>query len=247
MTRHSAGLLLLLACSAFSLSAAELTLHYAGKTESVTVPERSPLSEAYAALHFSPDADWSSALIARTAPDQSLKAAQATLLQNLHRLELQWQDNPTLVQSVQQMVTLVSQAPVAKRIPAKLDPDWVQLRPEFDPKLEGSYTLYLTPYAFKVQLAGLAGNQILSIHEGSQLADYLADAHYQTGAEKDFVYLIAPEGQWSKMPVALWNRVNAEPSPGSVIFVGFDSALLPDDLLNLNEQIVSYLANRIPQ
>ena len=66
------------------------------------------------------------------------------------------------------MVTLVSQAPVAKRIPAKLDPDWVQLRPEFDPKLEGSYTLYLTPYAFKVQLAGLAGNQILSIHEGSQ-------------------------------------------------------------------------------
>jgi hypothetical protein len=98
-----------------------------------------------------------------------------------------------------------------------------------------------------VQLAGLAGNQILSIHEGSQLADYLADAHYQTGAEKDFVYLITPEGQWSKMPVALWNRVNAEPSPGSVIFVGFDSALLPDEPLNLNEQIVSYLANRIPQ
>lgn len=247
MTRNSAGLLLLLICSFFPLSAAELTLHYAGKTESVTVPEHSPLSEAYAGLHFSPDADWLSALMTRTDSDKSLKAAQTALLQNLHRLELQWQGNPVLMQSVQQMVTLVSQVQVAKRIPAKLDPDWVQLRSEFDPKLEGSYTLYLTPYTFDVQLVGLAGNQNLSIHEGYQLADYLADVHYQTGAEKDFVYLIAPEGQWHKMPVALWNRVNAEPSPGSVIFVGFDSALLPDDMLNLNEQIVSYLANRIPQ
>lgn len=247
MTRNSAGLLLLLACSAFSLSAAELTLHYAGKLESVTVPEHSPLSAAYTSLHFSSDADWPSALITRTVPDKSLNTAQTALLQNLQRLKTQWQDNPALMQSIQQIMTLISQVSVAQRIPAKLDPDWVQLRSEFDLKLEGRYTLYLTPYRFNLQLAGLAGNQVLSIHEGYQLADYLADAHYQTGAEKDFVYLIAPDGQWRKMPIALWNRVNAEPAPGAMIFVGFNPASLPDDMSNLNEQIVSYLANRIPQ
>ena len=39
---------------------------------------------------------------------------------------------------------------------------------------------------------------------------------YQEGADKDFVYLIAPEGQWHKMPVALWNRIdsgNRSPAP----------------------------------
>lgn len=175
------------------------------------------------------------------------RSTAPNLLQNLQNLAAQWHDNPALVKSVQQMMTLVEKTPVALRIQAKLDPDWVLLRQEFNPQLEGNYTLYLAPYTFKLQLAGLAGNQTLPIHEGYQLADYLADVSYQEGADKDFVYLIAPEGQWHKMPVALWNRIDSEPASGAMIFVGFDSSLLPDNMPDLNEQIASYLANRIPQ
>ena len=71
---------------------------------------------------------------------------------------------------------------------------------------------------------------------------------YQEGADKDFVYLIARKVNGNKMPVALWNRIDSEPASGAMIFfVGFDSSLLPDNMPDLNEQIASYLANRIPQ
>lgn len=247
MTRNSIGFILLLCLSFVTVSAAELTFNYAGKMQSVSMPDRSRLSEAYTGFKFPEDADWSSALITKNDSSDSLKSVQTNLLQNLQDLAAQWHDNPALVKSVQQMMTLVEKTPVALRIQTKLDPDWVLLRQEFNPQLEGNYTLYLAPYTFKLQLAGLAGNQTLPIHEGYQLADYLADVSYQEGADKDFVYLIAPEGQWHKMPVALWNRVYSEPSSGSMIFVGFESSLLPDNMPDLNEQIVSYLANRIPQ
>lgn len=244
MTRNSIGFILLLCLSFVSVSAAELTFNYAGKMQSVSMPDRSRLSETYTGFKFPEDADWSSALITKNDSSDSLKSVQTNLLQNLQNLAAQWHDNPALVKSVQQIMMLVTTTPVALRIQAKLDPDWVLLRQEFNPQLEGNYTLYLAPYTFKLQLAGLAGNQTL---EGYLLADYLADVSYQEGADKDFVYLITPEGQWHKMPVALWNRVDSEPASGSMIFVGFDSSLLPDNMPDLNEQIASYLANRIPQ
>lgn len=247
MTRNSIGFILLLCLSFVSVSAAELTFNYAGKMQSVSMPDRSRLSEAYTGFKFPEDADWSSALITKNDSSDSLKSVQTNLLQNLQDLAAQWHDNPALVKSVQQMMMLVEKTPVALRIQTKLDPDWVLLRQEFNPQLEGHYTLYLAPYMFNLQLAGLAGNQTLPIHEGYLLTDYLADVSYQEGADKDFVYLIAPEGQWHKMPVALWNRVYSEPSSGSMIFVGFESSLLPDNMPDLNEQIASYLANRIPQ
>lgn len=247
MTRNSIGFILLLCLSFVSVSAAELTFNYAGKMQSVSMPDRSRLSEAYTGFKFPEDADWSSALITKNDSSDSLKSVQTNLLQNLQDLAAQWHDNPALVKSVQQMMTLVEKTPVALRIQTKLDPDWVQLREELNPRLEGKYTLYLAPYTFKLQLVGLVGDQTLSIQEGDQLADYLADVSYQEGADKDFVYLITPEGQRHKMPVALWNRVDSEPSSGSMIFVGFDSSLLPDNMPDLNEQIASYLANRIPQ
>jgi len=247
MTRNSIGFILLLCLSFVSVSAAELTFNYAGKMQSVSMPDRSRLSEAYTGFKFPEDADWSSALITKNDSSDSLKSVQTNLLQNLQDLAAQWHDNPALVKSVQQMMTLVEKTPVALRIQTKLDPDWVLLRQEFNPQLEGHYTLYLAPYMFNLQLVGLAGNQTLPIHEGYLLTDYLADVSYQEGADRDFVYLITPEGQWHKMPVALWNRVDSEPAPGSVIFVGFDATLLPDNMPDLNEQIASYLANRIPQ
>lgn len=247
MTRNSIGFILLLCLSFVSVSAAELTFNYAGKMQSVSVPDRSRLSEAYTGFKFPVDADWSSALMTKNDATNSLASAQASLLQHLQSLTEQWRDDPALVKSVQQIMMLVTTTSVALRIQTKLDPDWVLLRQEFNPQLEGHYTLYLAPYTFKLQLAGLAGNQTLPIHEGYLLADYLADVSYQQGADKDFVYLITPEGQWHKMPVALWNRIDSEPASGSMIFVGFDSSLLPDNMPDLNEQIVSYLANRIPQ
>ena len=247
MTRNSIGFILLLCLSFVSVSAAELTFNYAGKMQSVSMPDRSHLSEAYTGFKFPENADWSSALITKNDSSDSLKSVQTNLLQKLQNLAAQWHDNPALVKSVQQIMMLVTTTPVALRIQAKLDPDWVLLRQEFNPQLEGNYTLYLASYTFKLQLAGLAGNQTLPIHEGYLLADYLADVSYQEGADKDFVYLITPEGQWHKMPVALWNRVYSEPSSGSMIFVGFESSLLPDNMPDLNEQIASYLANRIPQ
>lgn len=247
MTRNSICFILLLCLSFVSVSAAELTFNYAGKMQSVSMPDRSRLSEAYAGLKLPANADWSSALMTKNDATNSLASAQASLLQHLQSLTEQWRDDPALVKSVQQIMMLVTTTPVALRIQTKLDPDWVLLRQEFNPQLEGHYTLYLAPYMFNLQLAGLAGNQTLPIHEGYLLADYLADVSYQEGADKDFVYLITPEGQWHKMPVALWNRVDSEPSSGSMIFVGFDSSLLPDNMPDLNEQIASYLANRIPQ
>ena len=247
MTRNSVSFLLLMCLSFVSVSAAELTFNYAGKMQSVSMPDRSRLSEAYTGFKFPEDADWSSALITKNDSSDSLKSVQTNLLQKLQNLAAQWHDNPALVKSVQQMMTLVEKTPVALRIQTKLDPDWVLLRQEFNPQLEGHYTLYLAPYTFKLQLVGLVGNQTLSIQEGDQLADYLADVSYQEGADKDFVYLIAPEGQWNKIPVALWNRIDSEPASGAMIFVGFDSSLLPDNMPDLNEQIASYLANRIPQ
>ncbi|SQA98242.1 SLBB-domain like (DUF1017) [Cedecea neteri] len=76
--------------------------------------------------------------------------------------------------------------------------------------------------------------------------DYLDDTSLLSGAERSYAWVIYPDGKIEKAPVAYWNKRHIEPSPGSLIFVGFSDRLFSATFDELNQQILNTLTHRIP-
>ncbi len=245
--KFSRFILLALLCGV--ASAADIEVHHGLKQTAVTIAEHQRLTDLYSKLTLSDDIDWSAAFLTNPEQQTALRS-EAELLQNkLISLgsAAEQQDEKELADSFRLLASTLKSLPVASRIKTVLDPDWVRLRSEYNRPLAGSYVLYLPDYSEHVDVIGLAGNQPLKVKDGSNVRDYLAALTYQAGADRDHIYLIAPDGFWQKVPVAVWNYVEKEAAAGSIIYVGIDPTLLPSDMADLNDRIATYIANRIPE
>ena len=245
--KFSRFILLVLLCGA--ASAAEISVQRGSEQTAVSVADHQRLTDLYTKLALSDDINWSAALL--TSPEQQtdLDHESAVLQSKLLTLSsmAEQHDEKELASSFRLLASELKSLPVASRIKTVLDPDWVRLRSEYNRPLVGRYVLYLPGFSEHIELMGLAGNQHLPIKDGRDVTDYLTGLTYQTGADQDHIYLIAPDGTWQKVPVALWNHLGKEPAAGSTIFVGIDPALLPSDMADLNDRIATYIANRIPE
>ncbi len=247
LTIRQTALILL---GSFSVSAAELTLQYDQQQQTTTIPDHHRLADAYAKLKLPADIDWLSALITNNVRQTVVSQDAISLQRDLVSLtrEFNVQNEKQLARSIHQLAIDLKSIPVAARIPAQLDPDWVRVRAEYNLPLEGKYTLYAAPRSTQLHLFGLTGSTKMQMHDGWTLSDYLSVMPViQDGADKSDAYLIEPDGHWQKIPIALWNRREIELAPGSTLFIGLDPALLPDTMTDLNERIATYLANRIPE
>lgn len=238
--------------------AATLTVDYAGKPQPpVTLPDGARLEQFYAQTNFPDDVNWSAALIASTATTQQAMAQGQSLQDALYRLQVAWQnsgdgDYATAAWYIAQALKTI---PVTGRIPARIDPDWVRLHVRDNRPLVGDYTLYLTPYRPQLLLFGLLHLDIdigtpnvfkvMDLQPGWTADQYVDGLRFLPGADKDYGYLISAGG-WRRVPLAVWNRRHLEPAAGETLFVGFNPAILPEEMKSLNEQIADYLANRIP-
>lgn len=138
--------------------------------------------------------------------------------------------------------------PVTGRQQVNLDPDYVRIRTRANPPLEGEYTLWVGPKPTTVTVAGLVSQPgAKPFTPERDVVSYLADMHLLEGADKNDAWLIYPNGQTQKVPVAYWNRRHVEPMPGSIIFVGFAPGVWSDRYETLNADIVHLLTHRIPE
>lgn len=233
-----------------SAQAAELTLIYQHQSiPPVKLDDGARLDQFYARSNMSFDIDWNAALITCPAVQQHFELQSQALKSKLDRLENHWllQNESGLAQSVRQLKHELFQFPVAGRIKAELDPDMIRLRAELNRPLIGSYSLYTAPHHASLYLLGLMNSKtVVALQSGWSIEQYV-DTGRLSGADNSVGYLIEANGQWQKVPLALWNKKHIEPGPGATLFIGFEPSLLPDDMSDLNELIADYIANRIPQ
>lgn len=149
--------------------------------------------------------------------------------------------------AIDEVIRQLSAIRVTGRQFTSLDPDWVRLHPADNRRLEGSYDLWLqTPSDSVLLLGALSGAGKVSWQPGKSVRDYLEGHSLLSGAERNFVTVIAPSGATQQVPVAYWNHRHVEVEPGSLIWLGFSSWSLPGAYEDLNDRLLSVLTHRIP-
>lgn len=149
--------------------------------------------------------------------------------------------------AIDEVIRQLSAIRVTGRQFTSLDPDWIRLHPADNRRLEGSYDLWLqTPPDSVLLLGALSGAGKVSWQPGKSVRDYLEGHSLLSGAERNFVTVIAPSGATQQVPVAYWNHRHVEVEPGSLIWLGFSSWSLPGAYEDLNDRLLSVLTHRIP-
>lgn len=130
----------------------------------------------------------------------------------------------------------------------RLDPDWVRAGELNNPPLEGKYSLWVGRQPDTVTLFGLISRPgKVAFTPGRDIASYLDDVRLLSGAERNYAWVIYPDGRTEKAPVAYWNQRHIEPMPGSTLFVGFADSLWTTQYDALNADVLRALAQRIPE
>lgn len=136
-----------------------------------------------------------------------------------------------------------------KRIFLPLDPDATVLDKEKNPKLKGKWLLQLSFSSDPVWVLGdvdKPGKYPWKLRQDAK--EYTEDAHSQQPFS-DEVYVIQSDGVVEKHSIAYWQSSYQEISPGSIIYVPFDtvkSTFHPEYTIdNPNDMVVELLRNRI--
>lgn len=234
---------------AISAQAAQMHVVYQQQPiATITHTDGARLDEFYAKAPFPENVDWQSALISNAAEQKQFELTAQQLQAKLTKLEVLWvqQNKLNLAQSLRQLKRELFQLPLAGRIHAQLDPDQFRLNTTLNHPLIGEYTLYIAPHRRTINVLGLINSKAsVPLHSGWSIEQY-ANQSRLAGADNSYGYLIAPNGEWQKVPLAYWNEHYIEPAPSSTLFIGFDPTLLPDNMADLNELIAELIANRIP-
>lgn len=132
---------------------------------------------------------------------------------------------------------------LGQRVMQPLDIDTIRITESYNAMIEGKYQLVLPPRPNTVTLVGAVtqtGNMPWLSQASSK--DYLKQAGLLDNAEISFVWIIQPDGNAIKQPIAYWNHQAQDIAPGATLFVEFSS--LFDGYANLNENIIELLKNR---
>ena len=129
-----------------------------------------------------------------------------------------------------------------------LDPDEVRVTEKGNPALEGDYTLWLPAQPSTITVMGLISSPGKKpFTPGRDVASYLDEQSLLSGADNSYAWVIYPDGNTQKAPVAYWNKRHVEPMPGSIIFVGFADHFWTKAYDGLNADILRSLIQRIPE
>ncbi|MEL0579552.1 capsule biosynthesis GfcC D2 domain-containing protein [Pectobacterium punjabense] len=241
------------------VTSAQLTVKSPQQTIAVVkLEDGTRLEKFYEQVPWPQNINWRTAFISDFATTQNVRAQGDALLQKLAELETRWRNSGDgdLAISAWLLRKAISPINVAGRIHTDLDPDRVRVYIENNRPLVGEYALYIAPHDDRLSLIGLVNTSAdvgeletsgkVALHAGWSLEDYLAGRRLLAGADNSYGYLIGGNGQWRKVPLALWNRQHSEPAAGEMLFIGFDPSVLPQDMSSLNDQLADYLANRTP-
>lgn len=227
-------------------SHSQVTVYLPNRDETVQINDAGSLAQLVTHPVLMNNVWWPTAVIAtRPATEQALRDRQR-VRQNLSAWE--HKTDGELAATLRHINQQLQNLQVTGRQFVRLDPDVVRTQATANRRLAGEYRLYSSSRPDSVTLLGAvsrSGNVVW--RPGTSVAEYLRDNNRLAGADLNHVVIISPDGRTELAPVAYWNRRHVEAEPGSILWVGFADQILPSAFRELNQQIVSLLARRVPE
>lgn len=242
-----------LSCAALLLAFSATLVHAEGTVNVYTVGDSKPKTLTNAARLIDvvgqprlAQSWWPGAVISERQATAAEEQRQQDVLARLSALAADDDgDSAAAINALRRQIQAIR---VTGRQRVNLDPDYVRVKPRANPPLQGEYTLWVGPqpgYITVMGLVSLPGNKPYT--PGRDVVSYLDEISLLRGAEKSDAWVVYPNGQTQKVPVAYWNRRHVEPMPGSMIFVGFAPGMWDDRYEALNADILHLLTHRIPE
>lgn len=152
-------------------------------------------------------------------------------------------DNSNYISKLVPLAQFLRQIRVGQRIMQPLDVDLIRIAEGYNSRLDGQFLLILPPRPTTVTVLGaVAKTGDITWQSQTSSKDYLEQAGLLEGAENAFVWIIQPDGNAIRQPIAYWNYQAQDIAPGATLYVEFSN--LFDDYSVLNENIVELLRNR---
>lgn len=236
----------LLLCGPVS-AASHVVLETSNQRESITLPDDAHLADLLTHPHIPAATYWPTVRIATAERQAQVERERQALLHDLEMLEYQWHNEGETrnAYAVRELRVELSAVKLIGRLSATLDPDWVRIRPEDNPLLQGEYRLILPARPTSLMVLGLVnGNLRPLIKPGQVIADYI-DGECLPAGDCAWGYLIQNDGTMEKVGLEYWNRQHREADPGAVLWIGFDNDQLSEQYRDLNSRIAHLLTNRI--
>jgi hypothetical protein len=190
--------------------------------------------------------DWNSVRLSTPAGDaeQQFRLQQILVELTLAAAELHEQGDTRQAQRVLRLKQRLQALKPIGGFPLQLDPDYVRLKPENSPRLEGDYRLYLRTVPSQSLTIWNGTRESTRWIAGQQTVNLIAADRQQGGIDPDNVTVIAPDGTVETVPTGYWNRRYHEPQPGSQIWLNLQLNALSPHYQTLNQRIVQLLSQR---
>ncbi|MFV0595813.1 capsule biosynthesis GfcC family protein [Shewanella sp.] len=171
-----------------------------------------------------------------------LEATRQHVLQQLANIGQQV-DNSQYIAKLSKFAQFLRNIKLGQRVNQPLDLDLIRITDAYNPSIDGQFLLVLPPRPTTVTVVGSVaqtGEQVWQSRKSSK--DYLKQAGLLENAENSFVWIIQPDGNAIRQPIAYWNHQAQDIAPGAILFVEFSS--LFDDYSTLNNNIIELLKNQ---
>lgn len=137
--------------------------------------------------------------------------------------------------------------PVTGRVRSPLEPRLLEIDPGGNRVLADGDRVVFPHRPETVQVIGAVGRHCELLHRPLQgAAAYLADCRPSEAADRDWIYLVQPDGHVEQLGVALWNRSRAQPlAPGAVIVVPLAEREVRVVNPGFNAQLAAFVATQV--
>ena len=155
-------------------------------------------------------------------------------------------DMPARAALAEQLYEAVSRLPVTGRQIAVLDPVAVEVGFALNGRLDDGDRLVYPLRPNTVEVLGAVAQPCLLPYRAMQEArDYVHSCQPSSEAEKDYLWVIQPDGQTRRVGIAMWNREEGHwPAAGSKILVPIKNDDLDPPTPELNQQLAEFLATQ---
>lgn len=153
---------------------------------------------------------------------------------------------PDLATLARRLAEQVRNLPVSGRRPNTLDPLRLETEPASNRLLDDGDRLLFPPRPWQIRITGAVRIDCHLPFSGLQPAvDYLRDCPRHPAADPDWLYLIQPDGQISRLGIGAWNRDPDQVlAPGAVLYVPLDESALMELAEDLNREMARFIATQ---
>ena len=224
--------------------------HFCFSEASITINHRDfvftnqpRLSEVLSKVADEKDWYWPTSRLFRVNSNEANKLREMTI-SNLQFAQLTASQNDAA--NFTKLISQIQNWHLADRILIKIDFDLAQVDPRYNPRFEdGSYRLDLSTRSPYLTIFGLTDLPRVIKTNKKQCSSELVSELFLQQENKDYIYIVQPDGLSLKVGIAYWNAECVDIMPGSQIFLPLPESQFSIENTELNRQIIQLAKNRI--